>query len=128
MSDILVGNLDQDKMDNPQRRGWFLGYFMDQDSEFYSKDFEVKWGKHEQGYKKKGVGKNRTAKSISILVKGKVKIAFPEQNKETLLENEGDYVYFSPGIGHTFEALEQSITITFRWPSIKDDQIVDQLA
>ena len=36
----------------------------------------------------------------------------------TTLEKEGDYAVWGPGIGHSWQAEEDSIVITVRWPSI----------
>jgi quercetin dioxygenase-like cupin family protein len=34
-----------------------------------------------------------------------------------VLEQEGDYAMWGPGIGHSWRAEEDSVVVTVRWPS-----------
>jgi len=108
---IHKGNLSQDK-EIQERQGWFLGHFMNQSSPFYSKDFEVKWRMHPKGWKKEGI-KNDESKTLNVLIEGKFKITFKENNHRVVLSRKGDYVLYhtSPHIG---EALEDTTIITIR--------------
>ena len=62
------------------------------------------------------------AKTISILIKGKFLLIFPEENKEIVLEKQGDFVFWDSKVYHGSEALEDSTVLTIRWPSIPNDQ------
>jgi len=90
---------------------------------FKNDDFEVKWGVHPKGDKKDIAGMNIKAKTLSILIKGKFLVSFPDDGEEVILGNQGDYVYFENGIYHGSEALEDSVVLTIRWPSIGGDQV-----
>ena len=121
MSKIISGNLNIDAKNNPDKRGWFIGYFMDEGSPFKNNDFEVKWGVHPKGIIKPIAGTNMVAKSMTILIDGKVVIELPK-NKKEILSKLGDYVFLDNGISHSSQALIDSITLTIRYPSIPDDQ------
>lgn len=66
---------------------------------------------------------NIKAKSLAILIKGKLRISFPDENKIVILEKIGDYVIWNHGVFHTVEILENTTTITVRWPSVPNDSI-----
>ncbi len=104
-------------------RGWILGHFPQlAGTPFHTDAFEVKWSKLAKGQRKEGVGTNQTAPSVSILISGKFKIDFPESGESHILQKEGDYVFFGPGVAHTWEVLEDTLSITLRWPSLPEDQ------
>ena len=44
------------------------------------------------------------------------------------LEEEGDYVIWSAGTPHNWFVLEDSTSVTVRWPSLPNDQQVDPAA
>ena len=100
-------------------RGWIFGHFIDPTSPFHSDDFEIKWSKNPQGASKIAAKANKVAKTVCILVRGKFRVDFPDLNKSVLLEKEGDYVFFGNGIVHSWKALEESLTINIRWPSLE---------
>ncbi len=116
--DIISGNVEKIRTDSH----WFFGHFMDEIPEFKSSDFELKWGKHKAGDKKAGIGSNTKARTLTILIRGKIRITFPDNKKECLLEKEGDFAYWESGIKHSWEALEDSVALTVRWPSLPGDQ------
>jgi hypothetical protein len=118
MKDVLSGNLDENK----ERRGWFIGHFIDNPA-FTSKDFEVRWGVHPKGEKKARVAANKTAKTMSILIKGKFTLKFPKDDKEIVMAKTGDFVFWDAKVYHSSEALEDSTVLTIRWPSVDNDQI-----
>jgi quercetin dioxygenase-like cupin family protein len=35
-----------------------------------------------------------------------------------LLERQGDYVVWGPGVDHSWRAEEESVVLTVRWPSV----------
>lgn len=121
-TELLTGNFNKTASEH---RGWVIGNFMDKQSPFCTKNFEVKWGKHKKG-ESKGTVTQTNADSLAILVYGKHAIKFPSLRKEIVLEKEGDYLFFPRGVDHTWETLEDTLMLTIRWPSIppeKDDKI-----
>jgi len=118
---IKSGNLNNQV--NSEHKGWFIGHFMEKDSIFHSDDFEIRWAVHSKGEKKSIVKANKIAKTISILIKGKIILRFPKDNNEIVLSKEGDYVYWDKNIYHTSEIIEDSTVLTIRWPSIPNDQV-----
>ena len=115
MSDpvFLQGNA---ALDGAARGGWMLGHFIEGGPR-HSTDIEIKWGVH-------SAGEQRTSShtsdprimTLAILIKGKCKSNM--NGKEVIWENEGDYLLYSHNLPHTFEAIEDSVTVTIRWPSI----------
>tara|TARA_Y100000310_G_scaffold157498_2_gene156860 strand:- start:1942 stop:2310 length:369 start_codon:yes stop_codon:yes gene_type:complete len=119
MEKIQSGNLN--KKNNT--RGWCIGHFME-NPPFKNTDFEVKWGKHPKGEKKSHPAKNKTAKTLSILIQGKFALQF--KDKELVMESVGDYVFWDANIPHSWTTLEDAIILTIRWPSVPNDQIPEQ--
>ncbi|MBI4145951.1 signal peptidase I [Candidatus Woesearchaeota archaeon] len=103
-------------------RGWFIGHFLN--DPFKTDAVEVKWGVHKKGELRPQVAANKTAKTVSVLVKGKFVFRFPVEKKEVVLEQPGEYVFWNNGVYHTFEALEDSVVVTVRWPSVENDQVI----
>jgi hypothetical protein len=77
----------------------------------------MKWSPREAGYfaepKEKGHVDDKN--TLGILVRGKMKIKFVDDDQEYILENEGDYYFSNPTARHSVEALEDSLIITLRW-------------
>jgi hypothetical protein len=121
MEKITKGNLNE--QEDSEKRGWFIGNFITKNKNFKSNDFEVRWGNHFKGEKKQGIVANKSAKTLSILISGKFLLKFPKNNKEIVLSKVGDYSFWDSGIYHSSEALEDSIVLTIRWPSVSDDTI-----
>lgn len=119
---IITGNLDKYFKDNSDRHGWLIGNFIEEDSLFHNDDFEVRWANHKKGEKKDPPAMNNTAKTISILIKGKMLLKFPFEKKEIILSKPGDYASWKEKVYHGSEMLEDSIVLTIRWPSIPNDQ------
>jgi quercetin dioxygenase-like cupin family protein len=68
------------------------------------------------------VGKNeptgrvtRRRTTVLLLVKGRFRVDLSVDS--FVLEQEGDYAMWGPGIGHSWRAEEDSIVVTVRWPS-----------
>lgn len=113
---LLEGGLDG-------RRGWFLGHFRDPASGLpHSNDVEVKWGTHPQGEEKTLLAANDSATTLSVLISGVFRVWFPHFEREIILAEPGDYVVFAPGVAHTWRAMEDTVIISVRWPSLPDDQ------
>lgn len=119
---ILQGNLDTLNNEHPNRKGWFIGSFIEDNPLFQSNEFEVKWAKHKKGYFKEGLKTEFETKTVTILITGKFQINFINKidgvKKIITLEKLGDYVaYDASKVDHTAEAIENSQLIVFRWPS-----------
>lgn len=96
------------------RRGWFLGPFMQESHEaLHAQDVELKWAHHAAGEERETWAEGSGCHSISILVRGRFVIAF--ENREVLLEKEGDFALWTGDERHTWRAEEDSTIITVRW-------------
>lgn len=51
-----------------------------------------------------------------LLVSGRFHVEL--STGQVLLERQGNYLVWGPGIDHTWHALEESIVLTVRWPSL----------
>ena len=117
-SKFISGNLYDKVKKEPETKEWFIGHFIKKGSIFHSNNFEVKWGVGKKGEFKKGLSSKKSAKTIGILIKGKLSMRFPETKKEVIMSKVGDYViYDACEVWHETEALEDSTIITIRWPS-----------
>jgi hypothetical protein len=115
---IEQGSLNDKSRDNPKRRGWFIGSFIDDNEFLKTNNFEVKWGVHLKGEAKSRVISETSAKTISILISGSFLIKFPEIKQEILLSKTGDFVtYDAHEVYHGWECIEDGIVLTIRWPS-----------
>jgi len=124
MSSVETGNLNKKVSESPQTRGWFIGQFIEGPSSFKDSDVEVKWGTHKKGEKLDKVRASKHSKTLSVLISGKTKISFPDQNKDFILSEQGDFVLWEAGIFHTSEIIEDSVFLVVRWPSLPDNVIV----
>ncbi len=116
---IVVGNAGRDGRD---RRGWFLGHMIaDEDDPRHSRDVEVKWGEHPAGEPRRSWVANRHATTMSVLIRGRFLVRF--EDRDVLLSEEGDYVLWAAGVAHTWEAVEDSVVLTVRWPSLERDSV-----
>lgn len=101
---------------------WLIGHFVSTTGGLrHSDDIEIKWGVHPRGAGDDRWTVNRLATSISILVSGVDRITLP--HRAFTLSNPGDYLIWGPGMPHRWQAVEDSVVITVRWPSIPDDNI-----
>ncbi len=117
-SKFISGNLYDKVKKEPKTKGWFIGHFIKKGSIFHTNDFEVKWGVGKKGEFKKGLSSKKSAKTIGILIRGKVSMRFPETKEEVIMSKTGDYViYDAHEVNHEIEALKDSTIITIRWPS-----------
>ena len=116
---IYVGNAGVDALLD---RGWLLGYFKPPGDVRHSTDVEIKWGMHQPGERRAHwvTGEQRTA--LLMLISGRFRVELP--GCDVLLAKQGDYVVFH-GIGHSWEAEEESILLTVRWPSVPGYAVPD---
>jgi hypothetical protein len=102
--------------DGSGTRGWILGHFIDSSKGVRSsKDVEVKWGIHPVGDKRHAWTADDQRSTLTLLVEGKFRIDLTESS--IIMEKQGDYVVWGPGVDHSWEALSPSVVITVRWPS-----------
>ncbi|HEY7336795.1 MAG TPA: hypothetical protein VH639_18010 [Bryobacteraceae bacterium] len=111
---------ERGQLDDIADRGWVLGNFAGGPRQTGA--VEVKWTRHAPGLTGKGWSDCYTATTLSVLISGKFRILFRNAPVEFVdLSAPGDYVLFGPGIPHLSRALEDSLLITVRWPSVKGD-------
>ena len=95
-----------------------MGHFLDFDPFFKTDDLEIKWAVHAKGYAKPGLIAKKTVKTITVLIRGKFVVRFPEINKKVVLSKMGDYLaYDASEVSHISESPEDSVVIVVRWPS-----------
>jgi quercetin dioxygenase-like cupin family protein len=80
-----------------------------------TEDVEIKWGVHARGEQRAEWQGDEYRTTVLLLVKGKFRITLSVDTRT--LEREGDYAMWGPGIGHSWQAEEDSVVITVRWPS-----------
>jgi hypothetical protein len=103
--------------DGDPYRGWLVGHFIAPDGGTRQTDtLEIKWGIHPAGEHRVEwtTGEDRT--TIVIMVRGRFRVDLSVGT--VTLEREGDYATWGPGIEHSWQAEEDSIVITIRWPSL----------
>lgn len=116
---VVFGNAS---VEATNRWGWFLGHFITPTDDPRSTPvLEVKWGIHKAGEGRTQWATNVEATTLSILINGRFRLQFPEQ--EFLLSREGDYVLWLPGVPHYWSAVADSTVVTVRWPSKPKDSI-----
>jgi hypothetical protein len=99
-----------------ERRGWMLGHFLPGGSPLHSEAVEVKWARHAAGECREAWTAKPGVLSISILVRGHFVLEFAGRRVE--LAREGDFAYWSGEERHTWRAVEESVIVTVRWPSV----------
>lgn len=123
MDSVSCGNIET----AGDRRGWFIGHFIDDDAVRQANSVEVKWGIHPPGDSNVRYAANKSATTLSILIRGKFRLSFSEGNRveEVFLKNEGDYAVWLPGVYHNWiaEGEADTVILTVRWPSIAGDQV-----
>ena len=103
--------------DGAATRGWLIGHFLDCSAGVRAtEDVEIKWGVHPAGEKRAAWTEEDQRTTVLILVSGNFVVKLSEGTAE--LTRQGDYVMWGPGIDHSWEAKEDSVVITVRWPSL----------
>jgi quercetin dioxygenase-like cupin family protein len=99
-------------------RGWLLGHFIDPADGAARKTsaVEVKWGIHPIGEKRAEWSTDEKRSTVVILISGRFRVDLSVGS--VMLQRQGDYLTWGPGIDHTWQAEEDSIVITVRWPSV----------
>jgi len=111
---LVSGNAGEASKDT---RGWFVGHFMPgEENPLRTEELEVKWYIHARGETRAQWAPGNPVKTLNILIRGHFVLLFP--NQEVALEKEGDFVLFGPGLPHSYRAVEESLILTVRWPSL----------
>lgn len=115
---------EKGRLDDISRKGWVVGQFAREP--FSTDHVEVKWAHEKKGIVSGEWRLCETSRTLSVLISGKFRIEFQGGHEETVtLEQPGDFVIFGPdecgNVEHRSEALEDSVFLTIRWPSIKGD-------
>jgi hypothetical protein len=109
--EIYVGNVTSDTA----ARGWLLGHFMPPGDARHSEAVEIKWGVHPAGEQRPGWVTDDPRSILSVLISGRFRIDLPDRS--VVLAKQGDYVVFR-GVNHTWQAEEESVVVSVRWPSL----------
>jgi len=113
-----VGNADDDADEN---RSWLVGHFKDPTDVRHSKDVEVKWSTHPAGDERADWNDGVHTGTVLLLVAGRWELHLRRGGgpvETVTLVRPGDYVVWGPGVDHTWKALEESVMVTVRWPSL----------
>src|SRR5688572_28242477 len=73
---------------------------------------EVKGFTHAKGDTRPEWSAANAVRTLNIPIRGRFVLLFPDH--EVLLEKEGDFVRFGPGIAHSFRSEEPSLVLTVR--------------
>jgi quercetin dioxygenase-like cupin family protein len=108
-----TGNANNDAATN---RGWLLGHFMTPPGSVRATEaLEVKWGTHPAGQQRPEWTSGDDRTTMLLMVSGKFRLDLTTGS--TTLQHQGDYVVWGPGIDHSWQAEEDSVVVTVRWPS-----------
>jgi hypothetical protein len=115
-SSIQVGNAEIDAV-----KGWFVGGSVDEKLGLrHTYDVELKWSNHKAGEERPDWVTNEVRTAVAILISGKYEVMFRDQS--VTLAKQGDFVMWGKGHDHKGRALEDSLLLTVRWPSIPRPQ------
>lgn len=107
-----TGNANTDRA---AYRGWIIGHFLPPGIR-QTEGLEIKWGVHPAGGERAewAAGDERT--TMLICFSGRFRLDLPGES--VILANQGDYVVWGPGVEHSWQAEEESVMLTVRWPSL----------
>lgn len=104
-------------VDGDPYRGWLLGHFIAPDDGVRQTDaLEIKWGIHPVGQQRPEWTEDEPRTTLVLLIHGRFRVDLSVRS--IVLEHEGDYVLWGPGIGHSWHAEQDSVVLTIRWPSV----------
>jgi hypothetical protein len=110
-------------IDQIRGTGWFVGQFVPPDWGLrHQTDVELKWAIHADGEQRRhGPEANGNATTISVLIHGVLRATFHIDGTPHVvtLQKEGDYVVFGPDVVHSWEALDDTVVLSVRFPSIE---------
>jgi hypothetical protein len=110
---IYVGKAADDAAGD---RGWLLGHFKTPGDIRHSDDVEIKWGVHRKGDRRADWARGELRTALLVLISGRFRLEFP--GEDVVLTEQGDYCVWARGVDHSWEAEEESVVMTVRWPSI----------
>jgi hypothetical protein len=117
---VYVGNAAKDQV---RDTGWFVGQFVPAAlGARHQTDVELKWGLHCDGERRsRGPEAVAHATTISILIRGMLRATFYLDGAQQVvtMKNEGDYIIFGPGVVHSWEAFDETLVLSVRYPSIE---------
>ena len=105
------------RVDSSDRRGWLVGHFIEPSSIRHSDDVEVKWALHPRGETRSDWFTREVRTTLHLLISGRFRVQLPDE--DVTLTEQGDYVMWGPGVDHNYEALEDSVVLAVRWPSLE---------
>ena len=108
-----MSNLNEMHLD-AMTGGWFVGDF--EPTALRTKDFEVAVKKYKAG-DKEGRHTHKIATELTVVVSGKVLMNSKEYE-------EGSIIQISPNDSSDFEALEDTVTVVVKTPSIVGDKYI----
>lgn len=77
---------------------------------------EVKWGIHPAGQQRHTWSTDEQRTTLLLLVNGRFRLDLSVGS--VTLERQGDYAVWGPGIDHSWQAEQDSIVVSVRWPSL----------
>jgi hypothetical protein len=116
---FYFGNAEVDQVRNT---GWFLGQFVPAELGLrHQTDVELKWGIHPDGEKRSHPWANGNGTTVSILIRGGLRVAFHvgASPQMVTLEKQGDYIVFGPDVVHSWEAIGDTLVLSVRFPSVE---------
>lgn len=124
-SQVIFGNARQDR----NERQWLIGAFRTPEAGLlHQTEAEIKTADHQAGEKSNGWTKNSVATTFTMVITGKfvTRTRNEAQMEQGFTLGPGDYLIFAPNTSHSWEALENSTVVTFRWPSSPESQIMEE--
>jgi hypothetical protein len=116
---FYVGNAKADQL---RDSGWFVGQFVAPALGLrHQHAVELKWGIHPDGEKRRRPWASGHATTISVLIRGCLRVTFyvGEVPRLVTLETEGDYIIFAPDTVHSWEAIGDTVVVSVRFPSVE---------
>lgn len=106
------------EIDGVGTRGWLLGHFLKESNGGVraTEALEVKWGIHPEGERRAEWVSGDERTTLLVLVQGRFRLDLSVGT--VVLKRQGDYVVWGPGIDHSWQAEQDSIVLTVRWPSV----------
>ena len=93
-----------------------MGGFVKADEARATADVEVKWRLHPACDTRPVWNPDESETTLCLLVSGCFNLDF--DTELVTLARPGDYAVWGPGIKHRWHALDDSIVLTVRWPSL----------
>jgi hypothetical protein len=99
---------------------WVMGF--NEGAAIRSEELGLKYSKFKKGDDKLAPFQNQVSKTLTVLISGKLVVAFPDTGERVVMEKEGDYIFVPPLVPHTREVLEDTFCFSIRWPALDKDQ------